>query len=93
MTASSKALALLLAMTLTSCALWTPRVDGPKPPRLRCKERATLSPIPARPAEGAGKPAWQALAAALYDLVAERDIARDVTADCLDDARDNGLIR
>lgn len=80
-------------MILTSCGAFPKREDAPKPPRIQCKERAPLSPIPVEPASGSSKAMWQRLAFRLYDLVAERETARDVTADCLDDARVQGLIR
>ncbi len=86
-------LLLLSVMTLTSCAGFPKRDDAPKPPRIQCKERAPLSPIPVEPVGGSAKAKWQRLAFQLYDLIAERDTARDVTADCLDDARAEGLIR
>lgn len=92
MSASARTLlALLLALTLSSCGSWPRRAPEPKPPLIDCGERRPRSAIPALPTGGVS--AWQRYTLRLLGLLEERDTLSAETADCLDRHREVGDIR
>lgn len=42
-------LTMMVALTLTSCAIFKPRAIAPEPPRIDCSERAPAEPLPKTP--------------------------------------------
>ena len=84
--------ALMLSLTLMSCASWrTPR-PVPEPPRIDCSERSPAEPLPDMP-ETTRWRSWAAYARRLLGVIEVERNQRAETADCLDRERAAGRIR
>lgn len=84
--------ALLLSLTLASCASWrTPSVQS-EPPRVDCAERTPAEPLPRKPVTTFWED-WAVYSRKLLGILAIEVNSRAEVSDCLQRLRDEGAIR